>query len=88
MIFRCKRPKERSNTRGRNYVKDLAWSRLGIPPAKLPLVAGDRDAWRSQLKLLSPQPQKDKRAKGNTLNLFNVFRKNDDDNELIKNLLI
>ena len=48
---------------GRNYVEDLAWSRLGIPPAKLPLVAGDRDAWRSQLELLPPQPQKDKRAK-------------------------
>ena len=32
-----------------NYVEDLAWSRLGILPAKLPLVAGDRDAWRSQL---------------------------------------
>ena len=23
----------------RNSVEDLAWSRLGIPPAKLPLVA-------------------------------------------------
>ena len=43
--------------------KDLAWSRLGIPPAKLPLAAGDRDTWRSQLELLLPQPQKD-----NTLN--------------------
>ena len=42
--------------------------RLGNSPAKLPLVAGDRDAWRSQLELLPPQPQKDKRAKGNALN--------------------
>ena len=41
---------------------------LGIPPAKLPLVAGDRDALRSQLELVPPQPQKDKQAKGNTLN--------------------
>ena len=44
------------------------WSRFGILPAKLSPVAGDRDAWRSQLELLPPQPQKDKRAKGNTLN--------------------
>ena len=46
---------------------DLAWSCLGIPPAKLPLVAGDRDASRFQLELLPPQVQKDERAKGNTL---------------------
>ena len=26
-----------------NYVEDLAWSCLGIPPPKLPLVAGDQD---------------------------------------------
>ena len=61
-----KRPKRRPRARWRNYVEDLAWSRLGISLAKLPLVAGDRDTWRSQLELLSPQPQKDKRAKGNT----------------------
>ena len=54
-----KKPRGRPRTRWRNYVKDLAWSRLGIPPAKLPLVAEDRDAWRSQLELLPPQPQKD-----------------------------
>ena len=40
-----KRPRGRSRTCWRNYVEDLAWSRLGIPPIKLPLVAGDRDAW-------------------------------------------
>ena len=66
-----KKPRRRNyvepRTRWRNYVEDLAWSRLGIPPAKLPLVAGDRDAWRSQLELLPPQPQKDKRTKGNKL---------------------
>ena len=56
-----KRPKGQPKTRWRNYVEDLR--RLGIPPAELPLVAEDRDAWRSQLKLLAPQPQKDKRAK-------------------------
>ena len=35
----------------------------------------NRDAWRSQLELLLPQPQKDKRAKGNTLNNLMVFLK-------------
>ena len=39
-----KRPRGRPKTRWWNYVKDLTWSRLGIQPAKLPLVAGDRDA--------------------------------------------
>ena len=63
-----KRPKGRPKTRWRNYVEDLIWSRLGIPPAKLPLVAGDQKVWRFQLELLPPQPQKDKRAKGNALN--------------------
>ena len=62
-----KRPRGRPLTRWRNYVEDLAWSRLEISPAKLPLVAGDRDAWNFQLELLSPQPQKDKRANKNTL---------------------
>ena len=36
----------------KNYVEDLVGSYLGIPPAKLSLVAGDWDAWRSQLELL------------------------------------
>ena len=49
----------------------LAWSCLEIPPAKLPLVAKDRVAWRSQLELLPPQPQKDMREKGNALNYNN-----------------
>ena len=62
-----KRRGRRPRTRGWNYVEDLAWSRLGIPPAKLPLVAGDRDACKSQLELLPPQLQKDKREKGNVL---------------------
>ena len=42
----AKKPGGRPRTRWRNYVEDLAWSPLGIPPAKLPLVAGDRNAWR------------------------------------------
>ena len=44
-----KRGGGRPRTRWRNYVENLAWSRLRIPPVELPLVAGDRDAWRSQL---------------------------------------
>ena len=63
-----KRPRGQPRTCWQNYIEDLAWSRLGIPPAKLPLVARDRDAWRSQLELLPLQPQKDKQAKENTLN--------------------
>ena len=63
-----KRPRGRLRTCSQNYVEYLAWSRLGISPAKLTLVAGNRDAWRSQLALLPSQPQKNKRAKGNTLN--------------------
>ena len=52
----------------RNYAKDQAWSRFVIPSEELSLVAGGRDAWGSQLELLSPQAQKDKRVKGNALN--------------------
>ena len=63
-----RRPRGQSRTRWRNYVKYLAWPCLEIPPEKLPLVAGDRDAWRSQLEQLPAQPQKNKWAKGNTLN--------------------
>ena len=42
-----KKRRGRPRTRSQNYIEDLAWSRLGIPPAQLPLVAGDLDAWRS-----------------------------------------
>ena len=50
-------------TRWGNYAEDLAWSHLGISPAKLLLVAGDKvagdkDAWRSQLELLPLQPKR------------------------------
>ena len=65
---RDQRSRGRLRARWRNYVKDLAWSRFEILPAELPLIAGDGDAWRFQLKLLRPQPQMDKREKGNTLN--------------------
>ena len=53
-----KRPIGRPRTRWHNYVEYLAWSCLGIPAAELPLVAGDRDAWRSQLELLPRNPKR------------------------------
>ena len=54
------KPRGQPNTHWQNYVEDPAWSHLRISPAKLPLVPGDWDAWRSQLELLPPQPRKDK----------------------------
>ena len=38
-VTRC--PTSEQQTYWRNYVEDLAWSRLGIPRAKLPLIAKD-----------------------------------------------
>ena len=63
-----KSPRGRPRTRWQKHVEDLAWSRLGIPRAKLPLVAGDRNAWRFQLELLPHNPEKDQRVKENTPN--------------------
>ena len=67
-LLSAKRPRGQPRTCWQNYVEDLAWSHLGVPPAKSLLVAGDQDAWRSQLELVPPQPRKDKRVKGNALN--------------------
>ena len=53
-----KRPRGRPRTCSWNYVEDLSWSRLGIPRAKLPLVTGNRDTWRFQLKLLPRYPKR------------------------------
>ena len=53
-----KRVRGRPRTDWRNYVEDLPWSLFGIPPEKLPLVAEDQDAWRSQLELLPPHPKR------------------------------
>ena len=78
----CKRLRGRLRSRWPDYDENLAWSCVGIPLAESPLVAKDWDAWRSQLKLLPTQLQKDTRKKRNTLNQFNVFPKNDDDDVL------
>ena len=60
-----RRPRGRPRTRWQDYVEDLGWSRLGIPPKHLALVAEDRDAWKIQLELLPPQPIKEKQATEN-----------------------
>ena len=54
MLFQAAKGLERSPELpgGITYVEDLAWSSAGILPAKLSLVAGDRNACRSQLELL------------------------------------
>ena len=75
-----KRPRGQPRTRWRNYVEDLARSRLEIPPAKLPLVAGDRNAWRSQLELLPTQHTKNKPTKKYT-RLIQCFPENDNGDE-------
>ena len=38
-------------THWRDYAEYLAWSRLQIPPAELPLLANDQDASRLKLEL-------------------------------------
>ena len=78
------RPRGRPRTRWRNHLK--IWSGLRILPVELPLAAGDRDAWRSQFELLPRQTQKDKRAKKDALNYFNVFPENNDDDDLFFSL--
>ena len=54
-----KRPRGQTRTHWQNYVEDLAWSRLGIPPVKLLLVAGDQDAWRFQSEDWNVFPESD-----------------------------
>ena len=53
-----RRPVGRPRTRWRDYIKDLSWSRLGIPAEHLSFVAEDRDAWRLQLELLPRDPSR------------------------------
>ena len=60
-----RRPRSCPRTRSQNYVKDLCWSRLGIPPENRSFVADSRDAWRLQLELLSPRFLKDRRGSKN-----------------------
>ena len=60
MVFRArptgKRPRGRPRKRWRDYIAQLAWERLGIPPEELDEVAGEREAWAPLLELLPPRP--------------------------------
>ena len=42
-------------TRWTNYIHDLGWNRLGLPPSKMMDVMEDREVWRLNLKLLLPK---------------------------------
>jgi len=50
-------------TRWRDYISDLAWSRLDVEPTELPEIAVDRAVFRVLLGLLPPRTfLKQKRA--------------------------
>ncbi|KAI3354170.1 hypothetical protein L3Q82_018712 [Scortum barcoo] len=51
-----RRPRGRPRTRWRDYVSQLAWERLGVPPEELEEVSGVREVWASLLRLLPPRP--------------------------------
>ncbi|KAK3565347.1 hypothetical protein QTP86_007134 [Hemibagrus guttatus] len=57
-VFRAcptgRRPRGRPRTRWRDYVSQLAWERLGVPPEELEEVSGEREVWASLLRLLPP----------------------------------
>ena len=59
-VFRARptgrRPRGRPRTRWRDYISQLAWERLGIPPEELVEVAGERTVWASLLRILPPRP--------------------------------
>ncbi|TWW78263.1 hypothetical protein D4764_11G0003840 [Takifugu flavidus] len=59
-VFRAfpsgRRPPEGPRTRWRDYVSQLVWERLGIPPDELEEVTGEREVWASLLRLLPPRP--------------------------------
>ena len=43
-------------TRWRDYISELAWSRLGVEPAELSEIAVDREVFQVFLGMLSPPP--------------------------------
>ncbi|KAI3357344.1 hypothetical protein L3Q82_015493, partial [Scortum barcoo] len=52
-----RRPRKgRPRTRWRDYVSQLIWERLGVPPEELEEVSGVREVWASLLRLLPPRP--------------------------------
>jgi len=50
-----KRPRGRPRTRWRDYISDLAWSRLCLEPAELFEIATDCEVFRVLLGLLTPR---------------------------------
>ena len=63
--------------------EDMAWSRHEISPAELLLVRRS-ECLEIPTRTAAPQPQKNKQAKGKTLNQFNVFRENNDDDDGVR----
>ncbi|KAK3547052.1 hypothetical protein QTP86_009569 [Hemibagrus guttatus] len=59
-VFRAcptgKRPRGRPRTCWRDYVSQLTWERLGVPPEELEEVSGEREVWASLLRLLPLRP--------------------------------
>jgi len=51
-----KRPGGRPRTCWQDYIEDLGWNRLGLQPSEILAVVADRDVWRLNLELLTPQP--------------------------------
>ena len=50
-----RRPVGRARTRWTNYVEDFGWNRSEIHPNEMMEVMEDREVWRLNLELLSPQ---------------------------------
>ena len=53
-----RRPVGRPRTRWTDYIEDLGWNRLGLRPSEMREVMEDREVWRLNLELLSPQPSR------------------------------
>jgi len=51
-----KRPSGRPRTRWCNYIFNLSWFCLGVEPAELSVISGDREAFRVLLGQLPPRP--------------------------------
>ena len=70
---RGKSPRGRPQTRWRNYVEELAWSRLGILPAKLPLVARRSGCLEIPTRAAAPATPKGQACKGKYTELLQCF---------------
>ena len=53
-----KKPVVRPRTRLLNCIDNLCWNRLGLHPSKMQSVLVDRELWRLNLELLTPQPSR------------------------------